>query len=115
MGGPAVGIFRVLPAKLLIAVDLRQHLDELFPGVGNLSDQLLVEPQDPGPVHICRPLIVGLDVVVQFDPGPLQLGQHLRIDGSPDGLGNGGPGVDPDGGDLDDRQRQDQQPAPACQ
>lgn len=105
----------MLPAEPLIAVDLRQHLDELLPGVGNLSDQLLVEPQDPGPVHICRPLIVGLDVVVQFDPGPLQLGQHLRIDGSPDGLGNGGPGVDPDGGDLDDRQRQDQQPAPACQ
>lgn len=115
MGGPAVGILWVLPAEFLIAVDLRQNLDELLPGVGDLSDQLLIEPQDPGPVRIRRPLVIGLDVVVQLDPGLLQLGQHLRVDGPPDGLGDGGPGVDPDGGDLDDRQRQDQQPAPARQ
>lgn len=115
MGGPTVGIFRVLPAEFLIAVDLRQNLDELLPGVGDLPNQFLVKPQDPGPVHIRRPLIIGLDVVIQPDPGLLQLGQHLRIDGPPDGLGDGGPGVDLDGGDLDDSQRQDQQPSPACQ
>lgn len=81
----------------------------------DIPNQFVIELQDPGPVHIRRPLIVGLDVVVQLDPGPLQLGQHLRVDGPPDGLGDGGPGVDFDGGDLDDRQRQDHQPAPACQ
>lgn len=115
MGGPTVGIFRVLPAEFLIAVDLRQNLDELLPGVGDLPNQFLVKPRDPGPVHIRRPLIIGLDVVVQLDPGPLQLGQHLRVDGPPDRLCDGGPGVHFDGGELDDCQRQDQQPATACQ
>lgn len=115
MGSPAVGILRVIPTKLLIAVDLRQDLNKFLSGVGDLPDQLLVKPQDPGPVHIRRPLIIGLDVVVQLDPGPLQLGQHLRVDGPPDRLCDGGPGVHFDGGELDDCQRQDQQPAPACQ
>lgn len=115
MGGPAVGIIRVPLAKFFVAIDLGQDLNELLSGMRDVPNQFVIELQDPGPVHICRPLIIGLDVVVQLDPGPLQLGQHLRIDGPPDGLGDGGPGVDLDGGDLDDSQRQDQQPSPACQ
>ena len=63
--GPPVLIVRVILAVAFIAVDVVEDFIEVFLGVFFLAEQLGIELQNLGPVHIGVPFIVHLNVFIQ--------------------------------------------------
>lgn len=52
-----VPVVLVVPTVPFVEVDVGQHIDELLLRVGDVPQQLVVEPQDAGPVFIGVALI----------------------------------------------------------
>ena len=115
MDSSIVPVVLVVPTVPFVEVDVGQHIDELLLRVGDVPQQLVVEPQDAGPVFIGVALIILADVVSQFRLHSLQLVQHLGIDGPPYAFRQGGPWIELDGGDLHHREEHDEETAPSKQ
>lgn len=111
--GSIVGVFGVIGAVMFVCINFRKHLKELFPCMVDVPQQFIVEMQDASSVTICGTPVVHINVGVQFLFNVAQSFRHIGIDGTPDDLCQSRPGIDLDGGDLHQRQKEQNQTAPA--
>ena len=91
---PVVRVLRVLPAVVLIGVDLVQHLNKLLLRVVDVPEQFVVEVQYP------RPVAVGGTPVIRLNVGVQLFLNAAQAHGVPSRLCQPGPGVQLDGGNL---------------
>lgn len=90
-----------------------QHLNKLLFGVVNRSQQFVVEMQDLGTSAVSSPAVIHGDVTVQLSLNTIKSAGYVRINCFTNGFCQCRPRVDFDGGNLHQRQKEQNQTAPA--